>query len=265
MTVRSEHLRGRSMAIRLDLGRFLPALILGGYGIFIVSLLLRNVMTWYINPTYVVPTTIAGAVLIGLAAVRLGTRPVAADADECCADGACTDHSAPKLRTYVILSIPLLLALIFPPRGLAAFSANQRGVAVAGLTTIRGTTALHRVSLSVDTSTFSMQDWVGALSADPNPKDYLNKAIHLTGIVVHDPAGAPPGYIMVLRYQVTCCIADAQPEGLVVKDTSHGALKDNQWVTLVGKMGEANYQGQSLVVVLPSRMTVTKAGDPYMY
>jgi len=80
VTVRSEHLRTRSIAVRLDMARFLPGFILAGYGIFIMSLLARNVMTWYINPNYVLPTTIAGAVLIGLAAVRLGTRSVDAGA-----------------------------------------------------------------------------------------------------------------------------------------------------------------------------------------
>jgi uncharacterized membrane protein YcgQ (UPF0703/DUF1980 family) len=75
----------------------------------------------------------------------------------------------------------------------------------------------------------------------------------------------PPGYIMVLRYQVTCCIADARPIGLIVRDTSNGALKDNQWVKVTGIMGAAAYQGQQIAVVLPKRIVPTRAGNPYMY
>jgi uncharacterized repeat protein (TIGR03943 family) len=133
------------------------------------------------------------------------------------------------------------------------------------MTTIRGAAVVRRVSLSVDTSTFTLQDWAGALSADPNPKDYEGKPVILTGLVLHNPSSMPPGYIMVLRYQVTCCIADARPIGLIVRDTSNGALKDNQWVKVTGIMGAAAYQGQQIAVVLPKRIVPTRAGNPYMY
>jgi putative membrane protein len=124
---------------------------------------------------------------------------------------------------------------------------------------------VKRVSLSVDTSTFTMQDWVGALSADPNPKDYAGKPVQISGIVLHSAASMPPGYIMVMRYQVTCCIADARPVGLIVKDTSHGALKDNQWVHVSGVMSSARYEGDSIAIVSPKVMKPIKASDPYMY
>lgn len=261
MTIRAEHLRARSTGLRVDLERVLPSIILAGYGVFILSLLVRGVMTWYINPTYVWPTTMAGVVLIGLAAVRLiYRREVECDHESC-------DCSRPTVRwwPYVGLSIPLLLAILIPPHSLADFSARQRGPQIGGLTTIRGAMVVKHVSLSVDTRSFTLQDWVGALSADPNPKDYQGKPVSVTGIVLHDPASIPPGYVMVMRYQVTCCIADARPVGLIVRDTSGGAMKDNQWVTATGTMGETTYQGQEVAVVEPKQLVATKAGSPYMY
>src|SRR5437763_10044218 len=118
---------------------------------------------------------------------------------------------------------------------------------------------MHRVSLSVDTRSFTMQDWVGALSADPNPRDYQGKPVVVSGMVLHSPGSVPPGYIMVIRYQVTCCIADARAVGLVVKDTSSGALKDNQWVSVTGTMGAASDDGQQIAVVLPKGITKIKS------
>ena len=266
MTISSQRLALRQAAVRVDLQRFLPAFILAGYGIFILSLFARHVMIWYINPGYVAPTTLAGAVLVGLAGTRLRKRSVAACSDEDCECGqdcACDDPPA-RFRTYALLAIPLLLAVLFPPRGLAAFSANQRGTAIAGLTTFHGAT-VQRISLTVDTSSFSMEDWVGALSADPNPKDYLGKPVQVTGIVIHNAASVPPGYIMVIRYFITCCIADARPVGLIVRDTSHGKLQDNQWVTVKGQMASASYEGQKLAVVQPRVLAATKSGNPYIY
>jgi uncharacterized repeat protein (TIGR03943 family) len=256
----------RRAEVLVDLQRFLPAFILAGYGIFILSLFMRNVMTWYINPGYVGPTTVAGAVLVGLAAVRIGKSSSPACSDESCGcDGGCAHEESPaRMRTYAILTVPLLLAAIFPPRGLAAFSANQRGTAIAGLTTFHGS-PVKRISLTVDTSSFSMEDWVGALSADPNPKDYLGKPVQVSGIVIHNSASVPPGYIMVIRYFVTCCIADARPVGLIVRDSSHGRLQDNQWVKVKGVMASAGYQGEQLAVVQPKVLAITKSQDPYIY
>ena len=60
-----------------------------------------------------------------------------------------------------------------------------------------------------------MQDRVGAPSADPNRRTTTASRSSCRGIVVHDPASVPPGYIMVICYQATCCIADARPVGLI--------------------------------------------------
>lgn len=262
--------------MRVDLARLLPSVLLAGYGGFIISLYLRGDLTLYISPSYVWPSTLAAIVLVLLSVVRL-LRTASATNSHCCSDETCACEAgiaeddcgcaAPTKRIwpYAILAIPLFLAVLFPPRSLAAFSARQRGLQIAGLTPVRGAAPISRVSLSVDTRTFTLQDWVGALSADPNPKDYTGKPVVLTGMVIHAPASVPPGYIMVLRYQVTCCIADARPEGLIVKDSSHGVLKDNQWVTVTGKMGAAAYHGQQLAVVVPKSIAATKAGNPYMY
>ncbi|HZU13788.1 MAG TPA: TIGR03943 family protein [Chloroflexota bacterium] len=237
---------------RLSLHRILPPVLLAGYGILILSLYLRHVLAWYINPTYIVPTVAAAGVLLALSVVGR---------EDACDDGCtCTTRSP---LTYGLLALPLVLGLAVPPHSLAAFSARLRGPEVAGLTVVHGI-AVKRVSLSVDTRSFSIEDWAGALSADPNPHDYLGKPVQVTGMVLHDSAGVPPGDVMVMRYLITCCIADARPIGVVVHDPT-GALKDNEWVTVTGKMGEQTYQGQAVSVVMPSKVLQVKAGNPYIY
>jgi len=267
MTIQIERLRVRRARARVDLARYAPSLLLAGYGVFILSLYLRGDLTLYINPAYVWPTTTAGVVLLVVAGALLLRKP-AADCghdDFVGCDSCGCEQPTTRLWPYAALCIPLLLAALFPPRGLAAFSAQQRGPQIAGFSAIQGMSSVKRVSLSVDTKTFTMQDWVGALSADPNPKDYAGKPVQISGIVLHSSASMPPGYIMVMRYQVTCCIADARPVGLVVKDASHGALQDNQWVKVDGVMSSTKYQGDSITVVSPTSMQRIKAGDPYMY
>lgn len=269
MTIRVERLRVRTMPVHLDIARYFPAFIMTGYGAFILSLFIRNALTLYINPNYVWPTTVAGGILLTLGLHKLVRRT---KVTACCSqDAGCSDDGcgcgepATRLWPYAALCIPLFLAVLLPPRSLSAFSAQQRGMQIAGQSMIRSSAVVSHVSLSVDTRSFGFQDWVAALGADPNPKDYRGKPVILTGMVMHAPASVPPGYIMVLRYQITCCVADARPEGLVVRDTWKGALKDGEWVSVRGVMGEANYQGQQVAVVEPKQMVPTKAGNPYMY
>lgn len=266
MTINVQRLRVRQVGVRVDVVRYPPSILLAAYGIFILSLYVRGVMTLYSNPSYVFPTTLAGGVLLLLAGVRLVRSVASTCSCDDCADGSCgCETASPKVWPYALLAIPLLIALAFPPRSLAAFSARQRGLQIAGVTTISNTTGVRRVSLSVDTRSFTMQDWVGALSAAPNPRDYTGKPVTVTGMVLHRPAGVPPGYTMVIRYQVTCCIADARPVGLVVKDTSHGGPADNQRVTVTGTMGAASQDGQKIAVVVPKTVKTIKFGNPYIY
>jgi uncharacterized repeat protein (TIGR03943 family) len=264
MTVRIERLRVGTSRQRVDIAHYAPSVLLAGYGIFVLSLYLRGDMTLYINPTYMWPTVLAGAVLLVVAGVRLLRARSLSCGHNDCDDCGCEQPNV-RLWPYAALCVPLLLAALFPPRSLAAFSARQRGPQLAGVAAIQGVGSIKRVSLSVDTKTFTMQDWVGALSSDPNPKDYDGKPVILSGLVLHDSASMPPGYIMVMRYQVTCCIADARPVGLIVKDTSNGSLKDNQWVRVDGVMGQTKYQGDAIAIVQPKTLKVIKAGDPYMY
>jgi putative membrane protein len=257
-----------SLHRRLSAGRiarrFLPPFILAGYGIFILSLFARHEMSLYINPVYIGPTTLAGAILVGLSAIGLARRHDNESESTCDDDCACEEPPT-HAGTYLLLGLPLLLALLVPPHSLASFSANQRGTQLAGLTTVHGAGTVQRVSLSVDTRSFTMTDWVGALSADPNPRDYQGKGVIVSGLAIHNSSSVPPGYIMVIRYLVTCCIADARPVGMIVRDSSNGTLQDNQWVTVTGTMGEASYQGQKVAVVEPTKIQPGKSQDPYIY
>jgi uncharacterized repeat protein (TIGR03943 family) len=268
MTIRAERLHVRTRSSRAEIARYVPPAILAGYGVFILSLFARGVITLYISPVYVWPTTTAGGILLGLGVLGTIRTHRAGHQATCSCDagcGSCDTAQAPRLWPYLALCVPLLLAAFLPPQGLAAFSAMQRGPQVAGLSAIHGVGSVRRVSLSVDTNTFTLQDWAGALSADPNPKDYTGKPVTISGMVLKAAGIAPPGYLMVMRYQVTCCIADARPIGLIARDTSGGAIKNGQWVQVTGVMGATSYQGSNIAVVEPKAMKLIKAGNPYMY
>lgn len=267
MTVPMERVRTHRIAHMWNVQPYVPSTILIGYGVFILSLRLRGVMTWYINPTYVLPTTVAAIVLLGIGAfgVLRAQRQSSVQVGDCCGDDCGCAEPPRHLATYALLALPLALAAIFPPRSLAAFSAHQRGPQIAGASLIHGSAPVSRVSLSVDTRSFSMMDWVGALSADPNPHDYLHKPVRITGMVLTGSGNVPPGTFMVMRYLVTCCIADARPVGLIVQQSAGTIVRDNQWVTVNGTMAIAHVSGQETAVVHPTQTKIIPSQDPYMY
>ena len=110
MTLQLEHSHTHRATRALDVRPFLPAFLLGGYGIFILSLFARGVMTWYINPGYVWSTTLAGGVRIGLSAVALARRRTSV-CETCGTDCTCgCGESSPRWRTYALLELPRVLA-----------------------------------------------------------------------------------------------------------------------------------------------------------
>src|SRR5947209_16568835 len=116
MTIGVQRLRVRTTGARLELARYLPAAILAAYGVFILSLYLRGVMTLYINPSYVFPTTLAGVVLLGLSVIAFVRAPVATCDCADCATGDCScGHTPPRIWPYAVLAVPLLIAFAFPP------------------------------------------------------------------------------------------------------------------------------------------------------
>ena len=114
MTVQIERLRVMSNRRRVDVAHYAPSLLLAGYGLFVLSLYLRNDLNLYINPMYTWPTVAAGVVLLIISGVRLmGTRTLACGhggSDGC----ACTEPSV-RLWPFLALSAPLLLAALVPP------------------------------------------------------------------------------------------------------------------------------------------------------
>jgi putative membrane protein len=57
----------------------------------------------------------------------------------------------------------------------------------------------------------------------------------ITGFVYLDPR-LPTNQIMVGRFTITCCVADAVALGIVVETTQAAILESNTWVRVKGKI-----------------------------
>ncbi len=74
------------------------------------------------------------------------------------------------------------------------------------------------------------------------------KQIVTSGSVYRD-SSVPEGYIMLFQFVITCCAADAQPIWVLVKTPLSGALANESWIKVNGKLGfELNRENRIPVI-----------------
>ncbi|HSM82441.1 MAG TPA: TIGR03943 family protein [Nodosilinea sp.] len=166
------------------------------------------------------------------------------------------------------LSVGLLLAiavfgLIYSPRPFASETAFQRGITdVLGQTRSRP----QRFSLSGDSENRTIVDWVRTLNVYPEPDAYAGQVAQVSGFVTHIP-GWPDNYIMISRFVLTCCAADAYPVGLPValpEGTPRPA--PDTWLAVSGTMATATLDGKrQLTIGDPTLTEIPEPRTPYEY
>lgn len=90
----------------------------------------------------------------------------------------------------------------------------------------------------------SLLGWVRTLNVYPEPDSYAGQKLKLQGLVLHSPE-LPPEYLLLSRFVITCCAADAYPVGLPVKLTaSRQVYPPDTWIEVEGKMITENLGGK---------------------
>ena len=71
---------------------------------------------------------------------------------------------------------------------------------------------------------------------------------------------------MVTRFVVSCCVADANVAGLVVRWPDAGSLAADQWVEVMGALAPGRLARRSLPVLAADRVApVSVPEQPYLY
>jgi putative membrane protein len=110
------------------------------------------------------------------------------------------------------------------------------------------------------------------------PEYYFNRRFKFTGFVYH-PEGWPSNRMILSRYLITCCAADATPIGITVETKDAAKYKNNSWVEIDGtistrKIPEADkiaatswYYGypNKPVLIAHAIQAIKAPQDPYMY
>ncbi|MDA0266196.1 MAG: TIGR03943 family protein [Cyanobacteria bacterium] len=176
-----------------------------------------------------------------------------------------TAHIAllPRQWSLAVLIGVAVFGLIYVPRPFASDAALARGIAEPVALT---RSQPQRFSRATPPEDRTLTEWIRTLNVYPEPDAYEGKPVSVTGFVIQPPEWSTD-YLMVARFVLTCCAADAYPIGLPVQVAAEDrSYAPDSWITVTGTMATATVEGQRRLVILPDTVeTVPEPDQPYEF
>ena len=256
----------------------LKGLLLLALGIFLFTRITTGTLNYYISQRF---DWLTVAAVFGLIVVGLSYRYLLQEADDTL--DAPDDHAPERLGEagsrdagdshqhshalgwsgFLLISLPIILGLLVPPRPLGVAALQNREISVGGLDSVLP--AAVGSSLVQESSERSILDWVLAFHQGERPAE--TDTADVVGFVYLDDA-ADEGEFTLTRFVVGCCAADAMAVGLPVSLAaglpSGGALEEGQWVRVVGQFAAST--GNRIPVLVAEQLeAVPEPNQPYLY
>ncbi len=242
------------MTLPTRLYRTLQGMILAGLSLFLLMKLMDGSVLFYLNRRFIVLAMLAVALLAALAQEMLAGRPAAKNPP------STTRNSWQNLFW---MAVPLVIGLAIPAKPLDSLAAAQRGIELRAPLTVNAAAKL--VSFDLPASERTLLDWIRVFDLSNDPADYLNAPADVVGFVYHDPRQAGDQFMLV-RFAVTCCVADATAVGLPVAWGSATTLNENGWVRVRGSITNLSFEGRRVPGILAESVeAVEEPRQPYLF
>lgn len=248
-----------SLIRRLTSAALLPwldCLTLAAWGLLLLLYWLRGDLNLLIHPAYQGLTALTAIAFLGMALargwqLRRDRRPVS------------TLHSAllPRRLSLGLLLLVAIAGLLLPPRVFANDLARNLNLdELTGYS--RSRPQVFRNSQRPEERTIT--DWVRTLNVYPEPSAYVGQRVNVTGFVMH-PAELPSHYLLLARFTLTCCAADAYPVGVPVKLAGdRQAYPVDRWLSVQGVMEAETIAGKQQVVIAAQQIKpISPPSNPY--
>ncbi|XWK90344.1 MAG: TIGR03943 family protein [Phormidium sp.] len=163
----------------------------------------------------------------------------------------------------IILITAAMLGFLISPRIFTSQIALERGVTDTLLMT-RAQPREFKTAKNPEQRT--LIDWVRTLNVYPEPDAYTGQKVKVEGFVIHPPQ-LPDNYLLISRFIITCCAADAYPVGLPVKLTSsRSTFAPDTWLNVQGEMITETLSGKRQLVINANSLTpIPEPKNPYDY
>jgi uncharacterized repeat protein (TIGR03943 family) len=230
---------------RFSGSRVATGLVLGAWAGAFWFLLLTGRTSLYLSPrtAWLVPV---GAALLTIASVGRLTS-------------ARAERPEPLRRREAwvlgLVSFPVVAILVLPPTALGAYSAGRRaGFAAVGASSSAADIASGDLTLvdvaAAQTSQAGLEALVGR----------AGERVEFVGFVVRNP-NTPADELLLTRYVVTCCVADATVAQVRVVDVPAGRFEEDQWVRVTGAIYPI---GREIIVDADEVVAVSRPSRPYL-
>jgi uncharacterized repeat protein (TIGR03943 family) len=219
----------------------------------IAAMLLRKVwggqLPLYIHPRYTVLVAVTAIALLVIGEVRLWQTSRA------------THSARRRLGVYGLLLMPLLLGVLIPAKPAGSALVDPRQLTNFG----RG---YRSVTIRADSNTaqWTLLDWNFA-RVTLTPKHAQNKPVDVTGFVYRDGSLLADQFYVV-RYTLSCCVADRMAASLLVTWPDAATLQNDTWVRVTGAINAQSGEADSLPIFTVAGAEVEpveQPKDPYLY
>ncbi len=251
----------------------LKGLLLLGMGVFLFTRITSGTLNYYISQRF---DWLTVAAVIGLMVVGASYRYLLQESGQESSgrDGAGEDHNdrhghhhdhshSLGWLGFLLISLPILLGLLVPPKPLGVAALQNREISAGGLDSVLPAAA--RSTQVRESSERTILDWVLAFHQGERPAE--TDTADVVGFIYLDNATEKAQFTLT-RFVVGCCAADAMAVGLPVSLgaglTFEEALEEGQWVRVVGRFGAST--GIELPVLMAEQLeVVAEPNQPYLY
>jgi uncharacterized repeat protein (TIGR03943 family) len=248
------------------LAPLLDILALATWGVLMLKYWLSGQLSLLIHPNYfwlVIATGFALLLLAGTRAFQLVSLQRKRASGKAFAPMVQHISLLPPGWSSALLLTTAILGLLITPKVFTSQTALQRGVTESITMTRSQPQAFRSVTKAEDRS---LIDWVRTLNVYPEPDAYAGQPVKVQGFVVHPP-DLPSQYLLISRFVITCCAADAYPVGLPVKlKEKREVYRPDTWLEIEGQMITETLKGKrQLTIEATSLKKISPPANPYFY
>jgi uncharacterized repeat protein (TIGR03943 family) len=233
------------MTLRWSASRVAAGVVLGAWAGLFWFLLVSGRWSLYLSTRtfWVVPT---GAVLLTIATIgRLATARVSR-----------AEPLPPAMSwTLGVIALPVVLIMVLPPATLSGYALGRRSGFIGSGVSVS--------SSEIASGTMSFIDVAAAQSSKPGMAALRARAgeeIALEGFIWRQE-GATADEVLLTRYVVTCCVADATSAQVRVVNVPPGRFAPDDWVRVIGRIYPL---GNEILVDASTIEAIPQPDRPYL-
>jgi putative membrane protein len=232
--------------------------ILLGMGIYFLVLILTGNLTNYINLRFAWVAYVGAAIFFLLGLVSLYGMLFPQEDDYQKYAGNSNEKDSITWKMLAIVAFPLLLALLIPSRSLGVESIN-------GGISFNSVGVESATAFTLNPLDRNILDWLRQFNRSNAPAEFNGQQVDVIGFVYHEPHFLADE-MMVARFTMSCCVADAFSIGLPIVYETAQDFTAGVWVRVQGELQADDFGEEFMPVVYATSVEVVDPpAQQYLY